>query len=73
MIVLERSDGRAEVFFFDIRVPRLVTPLAIAVAHLERVSQMVSTITASLRDSSPYKVLDQIRYEDVVLHFEPDN
>jgi hypothetical protein len=73
MIVLERDNDRAEIFFFDLGDPRLVTPLAVAVAHFERVPGTIATITARLRESYKYKVLDQIRYEDVVLQFASDN
>jgi len=73
MIVLERDNDRAEVFFFDLGDPRLVTPLAVAVAHFERVPHTIATITVRLRESDKYRVLDQIRYEDVVLQFASDN
>jgi len=73
IIVIERTQSLAEIFFYDLGDPRLTTPLAVATAHFERVPHIVATITFRLRDNSVYKSLDEIRYEDVVLQFDPGN
>jgi len=70
MVVLARNDDRAEVFFFDVADTKLEKLRAVAAAHLEKAPREVGTISATLRDKSDLKLLDEIRFEDVILRFD---
>ncbi len=70
MVVLARNDDRAEVFFFDVADTKLEKLRAVAAAHLEKAPREMGTISATLRDKSDLKLLDEIRFEDVILRFD---
>jgi len=70
IVVLERNDARAEVFFFDLSDTKLERTVAVVAAYLYKDPREVGTVSATLRDKYGSKLLDEIRFGDAVLRFE---
>jgi len=70
IVVLERAEERAEIFFFTLTDTQDDRPRALAVAHLTRVPRIATTPTVSFREQDGVRIIDEIRISDVLLGFD---
>lgn len=70
MVLVERSEARAEVFFFPLADQQFDRPRAVAAAHLKRVSPNAATPTVTVREKDGARLIDEIRADDALLSFD---
>lgn len=70
IVVVERTDARAEVFFFSLPDAQFDRPRAVAAAHLRKVSPSATPPTVTFREKDGVRLIDEIRADDVLLRFD---
>ena len=70
VVLVERPEARAEVFFFRLADQQFDKPRAVAAAHLKRISPNAATSTVTVRKKDGARLIDEIRADDVLLSFD---
>lgn len=70
LVLVERSEGQTEVFWFGAYDTRFDTPQAIAAAHFRRIEPRAETPKVTVRQRDGMNLIDTIRAEDVLLTFD---
>src|SRR5262249_13797639 len=66
LVLVERSDERAEVFFFEVDEKRFDRPLAVAAAHLKKNLLRVEVPTVRLRQIEGMAFIDTIQADEAL-------
>ena len=70
IVLVERSEARAEVFFFALADTQFDRPRAVAAAHLNKVLARVTTPTVTFREKDGVRLINEIRADYVLLSFD---
>ena len=70
IVVVERSDARAEVFFFTLPDAQFDKPRAVGAAHLKKVIPSATAPTVTIRERDGLRLIHEIRAEDILLRFD---
>jgi hypothetical protein len=70
VVLVERPEARAEVFFFRLSDDQFGRPLAVAAAHFKRVSPNAAASTVTVRKKDGVRLIDEIRANDILLSFD---
>jgi hypothetical protein len=70
VVLVERSQGRAEVFFFVVADKQFNRPRAVAAAHLKTIPPGALTPVLTFREKDGMNLIDEIRADNIVLTFD---